>query len=180
MSDSETKRVQQSRIFRELFLEFLDEIREDNERDGGPDRSFSDHPPLDEDSTTDLQEYFDRAGLDISAPGHWQFLLVALTNAVHLEQPGNKAFTREENNEFLRDIAELKKQHDVGRLKLCEMWVNKERSAGRHPSTPGSCKTRLQNLLATLRTLKAEGKATPDEIEWLAIIDTPIARGDGR
>jgi hypothetical protein len=180
MSDSKTKRVQKSRKFRELFLEFLDELREDNERDGGPDRSFSDAPPLDEVSTTDLQEYFDRAGLDVSSPGHWQFLLVALTNAVHLERPGTKAFTREENNAFLRDIAELKKKHDVARPKLCERWVDEERAAGRYPSTPGSSKTRLQDLLAILRELKAEGKATPDEIKWLAIIDTPIRRRDGR
>jgi hypothetical protein len=36
---------------------------------------------------------------------------------------GKKPFTRQENSDFLRDIAVLKKQYDIGRSHLCQMWV---------------------------------------------------------
>ena len=180
MSESENKKVQKSRHFRELFLEFLDVVREDVDDGESPFREFHGDPnSLDDDCTTDLESYFDRAGLEVESPGHWQFLLVALVNHVHREQRGNKAFPKNENNDFLRDIAALKKQHNVGRLKLCEMWVDNERAAGRYPGSSGTNRTRLQDSLTLLRAIKNAGKGTQEELEWLAIIDTPVKRGVG-
>lgn len=176
--DPSVKPRQHSRHFREEFLEFLDIVRSDVENGADFDRDFGVDTEIifDPDLTTDLGSYFKRSMLDYKAPGHWQFLFVALTNFVHLQQRGNKPFTRSENDDFLRDMAKFKQQHDVGRTKLCEMWVDKERSEGRHPGTSTTNTTRLQNLLRTLRILKEEGKATPEEIEWLTIIDSPIRR----
>ncbi|MCK1326327.1 hypothetical protein IVA94_36795 [Bradyrhizobium sp. 156] len=148
---SASKRKPDSRNFREFFLQHLRFLKEDNEIDGVISRKFSVDPKsfFEPEATTDLPQYFELAGLDYTAPGHWQYLLIALANAIHLQHAGNKPTTPDEDKKFRRAIIKLKAQHPTARGgELCAMWAEQERAKGRRPADPESLRTsRLQPLL---------------------------------
>jgi hypothetical protein len=156
-----------SRTFRDYFLKHLEFVKEDNELDGEMDRAFfvDSELFLQPEATTDLPEYFKRAGLDYTAPGHWQYLLIALTNAVHREHAGRKPTTPEEEKRFRRGIVMLKLKNPPAKgRELCRMWAEMEQAIGRHPADPESLRTTwLQPLLKKARERVANGTASKEE-----------------
>lgn len=156
-----------SRYFRDYFVEHLKSVKKDNDIDGVIEkRFFVDREHFFEpEATTDLPNYFSQAGLDYTAPGHWQYLLIALTNAVHREHGGRRRFTPEDNKRFRRGIVNLKRKHPSAKgPELCRMWADQERASGRRPADSESVRTsRLQPLLKKGRERVANGVASSEE-----------------
>jgi hypothetical protein len=173
------KKRPNSRNFRDYFIEHLKAVRKDNEIDGALDRRFSVDPKhfFEPEATTDLPDYFKQSGLDYTAPGHWQYLLVALTNAVHREHAGRKATTPDQNKRFRRGIVRLKLKNPSAKgRELCAMWANEERAKGRSPAHPESLRTsRLQPLLKEARERVANGTASMEEHRFVrALADAKV------
>ena len=86
--EMEGPKRQHSRNFREELFEFLDDLKLEIADGAEFDRDFKPHtmPNPDDDFDTDVEpglyELFERSGLDIAAPGHWQFLLVVILNTM--------------------------------------------------------------------------------------------------
>src|SRR4051794_11617666 len=78
----EGPRKPHSRNFRAELYEFLDDVKKEIEGGEQFGREFEADPKaIDDDCAVGLRDMFNRAGLDITAPGHWQFMLVAVVNA---------------------------------------------------------------------------------------------------
>ena len=161
---------QHSRNFREELFEFLDDVKKDIEAGDEWPREFDPGSP-DDDSAVALEQLFVRSGLDITAPGHWQFMLVAVLNAYG--ENWTRVFTdwtEGDKNQFLREIAEQRIEgENNSRLKLCERLHNSKPKE--YPATPESLRIQLQNILREKRDRVANGTATEEDVELLKLFD---------
>lgn len=164
---SEGPKRQHSRNFREELFEFLDDVKRDGD-EWQPE--FSPHIP-DEDSAPGLVEMFDRAGLDINAPGHWQFMLVAVVNAyANYWTRMTRDWTESDKNQFLRDVAAQRIEGENNRRGLlCERLHNSKPND--YPATGESLRIQLQEILREKRDRVASGRASEEDVELLKLFD---------
>lgn len=156
------------------FIEFMDIVREDFDQDDGTDEHdyvFSAHLP-DHDSARRLAEMFERSGMDYRAPGHWQFMLVAMCNFFLDETPTRVAtdWTRDDKYQFLTEIAQLEAKHGkTNRLSLCKML--REQKPKQYPADPDSLRVQLQKILREFREDLEIDALTPKEKKLLRAFD---------
>lgn len=161
-----------SRYFRDELKEFLGFIRSEIEGGEQFNREFEADPKaIDDDCAVELEAMFNRAGLDITAPGHWQFMLVAVVNAY-----GNNwtrvttDWTESQKNRALRDIANQRIEGENNtRLRLCERLIEKDRKS--YPMDPETLRKQLQAILKEKRERAAAGRADEEDIELLRLYD---------
>jgi hypothetical protein len=173
------KKRQHSRNFREELFEFLVDVRRDIADGAEFHRDFKPHtmPNPDDDFEADtdaepgLYELFERSGLDISAPGHWQFLLIAMLNAMGPDWTRIITdWTETEKNRFLLDVLDQRsKGPKANREELCERL--KLEKPGEYAATAGSLRVQLQLILKEKRDRVAKGTATDEEIALLQQFD---------
>jgi len=164
---SEGPKRQHSRNFREELFEFLDDVKRDGDDWPG---EFSPLVP-DEDSAPGLVEMFDRAGLDINKPGHWQFMLVAVVNAyAKYWTRVTTDWTESDKNQFLRDvIAQRIEGENNRRGLLCERLHNSK--PDEYPATGESLRIQLQEILREKRDRFASGTTSEEDAELLKLYD---------
>ena len=156
-----------NRYSRDDFLALLKDIKNDIAGGDGYEREFKPYVH-DEDEAPGLLELFVQSGLDITAPGHWQHLLVAISNAIHDNWSGPTiVWTDSIKNMFMQRMSELERENTgLARLKLCEMFKN-EMPQHEHWPSAGTLRDKFQKILKEKRTLVSEGKATDEEIDWV-------------
>lgn len=161
-----------SRHFRDELWDFLDFIKKEIEAGETFDREFeSDPKAIDDDCAVGLSSMFERAGLDITAPGHWQFMLVAVVNAY------GKSWTRvvtdwteSDKNELLRRAAAQRIDgENLSRLELCKRLQEKDRNS--YPMDAETMRKQLQAILKEKRLRVAAGTARDEDIELLKLYD---------
>jgi hypothetical protein len=164
------KKKQHSRSFREEHWQFLDQVRKDYLEDGEePIREFDPTVPEDE-IAAGLAQMFERAGLDPTAPGHWQFMLVAVVNAY------GRNWTRvptdwspTEKIRFAQEVLDrrISGEKKVGRLKLIKRL--QKLKPHEYPGDTEGLRVQLQDILAEWRALGEH--ASEEEKALLRIYD---------
>ncbi|MGF6311895.1 hypothetical protein ABIB82_005872 [Bradyrhizobium sp. i1.8.4] len=167
---SEGPKRQHSRNFRDELFEFLAEVKQGIEEGDDWEREFKPHVP-DEDSAPGLVEMFNRAGLDINKPGHWQFMLVAVVNAyAKYWTRVTTDWTESDKNQFLRDvIAQRIEGENNRRGLLCESLHDSK--PDEYPATGESLRIQLQEILREKRGRIANGTASEEDVELLNLFD---------
>jgi hypothetical protein len=159
--ESEERPKKPSRSMRKNFLEILDDISE---------RSY---PPkfkipqkydfTEEDGLIGVRQVFDRAGLDVRAPGHWQQIVIQFVS--HVWPAWNRyttSWSYEQRIDFLFDLNRQRtKVGNVGLLKLCKS-LREENPKG-YPAEGPSLRVEAQKTLRDLRQRVRKGTATPSE-----------------
>lgn len=158
---------QHSRNSQEELFEFLDDVKRDGDDWPG---EFSPLVP-DEDSAPGLVEMFDRAGLDINKPGHWQFMLVAVVNAYANNWTRvTRDWTEGDKNQFLRDVAAQRIDGENNRRGLlCERLHNSKPSD--YPASGESLRIQLQEILREKRDRVSSGTTSDEDVELLKLFD---------
>jgi hypothetical protein len=161
-----------SRNFRKRLSEFLIEFKEDTAEIENHPREFDDDPrsSTDPDCTGDLAALFAKSGLDPTAPGHWQLLLVAVVNFATLQERGpDPKWTTEAKQKFLREMYELKRKYpEMSRTKLCEALKKKHANKEPYFGTADSLRTKFQLFLQEWRDESRAGQADPKVNRWIA------------
>lgn len=167
----EGPKKQHSRNFREELFEFLDDVKRGIEDGDEWEREFNHPNEPDDESEQGLAELFNRSGLDITAPGHWQFLLVAVLNAYG--ENWTRVFTdwtEGEKNRFLWAVLEQRSEGEkAGRLMLCQRLIQKQPKDYRMDGE--SLRVQLQNILKEKRDRAANETATDEDIKLLKQFD---------
>ncbi|MBW7964153.1 hypothetical protein [Bradyrhizobium sp. BR 10261] len=168
--ESEGPKRQHSRNFREELFEFLDDVKQGIEEGDDWESEFKPHIP-DEDSAPGLVEMFERAGLDINKPGHWQFMLVAVVNAYgEYWTRVTTDWTEDDKNRFLRDVVAQRIEGENNRRGLlCERLHNSK--PNQYPATGESLRIQLQKILKEKRDCIANGTASAEDVELLKLFD---------
>jgi hypothetical protein len=155
------------RYNREELMAVLDDLREDVENGETFHREFSPHLPNDSDLAPGLPELFRRSGLDPAAPGHWQLLLLTISNAIHPNWDGPKVKWVVWKEPFMNRIAELHQDNpDSKRFDLCEMFKSERRSDAHWPSAE-TLRLKVQDFLGVARDLRDKNQASENELRWL-------------
>lgn len=153
------------------FVEFMDTIKVDQ----GIPREFNAHVPHPEDVVR-LAEMFERSGLDINAPGHWQSLLCTMAN-FFLDAPPTREvtdWTESGKNLFLRHLLAIKEKNPTcGQEKLCELL--KERMPREYPADSKSLRTQLQNILREKKLRLNSGGAFEEDRTFLQAFGVKLA-----
>lgn len=166
------KRKPHSRYFRDELREFLDLIKTEIEEGETFAREFeSDPKAIDDDCAVGLSNMFERAGLDITAPGHWQFMLVAVVNAY------GKTWTRvttdwteSDKSELLRGAAAQRIEGaNNSRLELCRRLQETDRNS--YPMDADTMRKQLQAILKEKRSRLATGTARDGDADLLKLYD---------
>jgi hypothetical protein len=168
----QSPRKPHSRYFREELYEFLDFIKSEIEGGERFEREFEADPKaIDDDCAVGLINMFNRSGLDITAPGHWQFMLVAVVNAY------GKNWTRVitdwtecQKNQFAREAAEQRIEgENNSRLELCKRL--KEKDGKSYPMDAETLRKQLQAILKEKRERVDDGTADDEDVEILNLYD---------
>jgi hypothetical protein len=127
---------------------------------------------LDDETAPGLQPLFDMAGLEIESPGHWQVLLISLSNAIFPEGVGRRILWPLVRVEFMNRLCDLARASpDKIQIELCKLF-KAERTADEYWPTAESLRQQLQKFLRECRDLAAGNKASEQELEWLKHIPT--------
>ena len=156
-----------NRYSRDDLLALLDEVHEDIGNGATFQRTFDPHLPDDEEVAPGLAEMFQRSGLDFTAPGHWQTLLVMISMAIHPNWDGPKMKWPVWREPFMNRIVELHQQYpDLKRIELCEKFKI-ERRSGEHWPSAETLRQKVQEVLRDARAHQEENRASEDELRWL-------------
>lgn len=158
-----------NRYNREELMEVLDDLREDIEKGETFHREFSPELPDDGDLAPGLAELFQRSGLDPTAPGHWQLLLLTISNAMHPNWEGPKLKWAVRKEMFMDRIAELRQERPASkRYDLCEEF--KKERPGEHWPSAESLRLKVQEFLGIARDHRDANEASESELRWLRLL----------
>lgn len=168
----EGPRKSHSRHFRDELDEFLADVKKDIDGGAQFEREFEADPKaIDDDCAVGLIAMFDKAGLDITAPGHWQFMLVAVVNAYGKNWTRvTTDWTESQRNRLLREAAEQRIEgENNSRLRLCERLIEKDRTS--YPMDAETLRKQLQEILAEKRERVIAGTSNEEDVELLSLYD---------